>query len=132
MQVSGINYGSVGASLPVARPSADAASAAVPLASLASRYSDAVDSAQLVDNAFNLSRTPGETAALLDGAREAASTPGGGSAFLSMLASLIKQGVVGSESLEVRGEQYKSFIESRFAASNDVRDARPYRLELAA
>ena len=132
MHVSGINYGSVGASLPVARPSADAANAAVPLASLATRYSDAVDSAQLVDNAFDLSRTPGETAALLEGAREAASTPGGGSAFLSMLASLIKQGVVGSESLEVRGEQYKSFIESRFAGSNDVRGARPYRLELAA
>ena len=132
MQVSGINYGSAGASLPVARPSAEAASATVPLASLAARYSDAVDSAQLVDNVFNLSRTPGETGALLDGAREAASKPGGGSAFLSMLATLIKQGVVGSESLEVRGEKYTSFVESRFAASNDVRDARPYRLDLAA
>jgi hypothetical protein len=132
MQVSGINYGSAGASLPVARPSAEAASATVPLASLAARYSDAVDSAQLVDNVFNLSRTPGETGALLDGAREVASKPGGGSAFLSMLATLIKQGVVGSESLEVRGEKYTSFVESRFAASNDVRDARPYRLDLAA
>lgn len=132
MQVSGINYGSAGASLPVARPKAEAASAAVPLSSMAAKYSDAVDSAQQVDNVFNLSRTAGETASLLDSAREAASRPTGGSAFLSMLATLIKQGVVGSESLEVRGVEYKSFIENRFAATNEVRDARPARLDLAA
>ncbi len=44
----------------------------------------------------------------------------------TLLASLIQQGVVGVETLDVRGERYTSFITNRLAPS-DAQHARPYR-----
>jgi hypothetical protein len=44
-----------------------------------------------------------------------------------MLANMLKQGVVGREALEVRGQRYNSFIDSRIAAPPEVAHARPYR-----
>jgi len=40
---------------------------------------------------------------------------------------MLKQGIVGTEQLEVRGLRYTSFIENRIAAPGEVNRARPYR-----
>lgn len=46
--------------------------------------------------------------------------------FLSALATLLKEGVVGTETLEVNGEPYQSFVSTRLG-SEDLRHARNYR-----
>ncbi|MFM1921770.1 MAG: hypothetical protein RLZZ303_3404 [Candidatus Hydrogenedentota bacterium] len=107
-------------SLPLGTP------ATLPPSAVAGRMARSVDDAALMDSVFNLSRGTGETAALYAGMRAAAQDPEGGE-FLTMLATMLKQGIVGTEQLEVRGERYTSFIENRIAAPDDVSRARPYR-----
>lgn len=85
----------------------------------AARMSRQVSDAGLLDNALNLGRSTGDTAALYDGIRAAARSESG-QEFLTMLATMIKQGVVGRETLEVRGERYTSFIENRIAAPDEI------------
>ncbi len=46
-------------------------------------------------------------------------------AFTQTLSSLLSQGVVGTETLEVRGEPYTSFATTRIG-DEDLRGARPY------
>jgi hypothetical protein len=46
--------------------------------------------------------------------------------FLSTLAVLLREGVVGTESLEVNGERYESFVSTRLG-SEELRHARQYR-----
>lgn len=75
--------------------------------------------------------TGGDRAAFYDAARGAAdNTEAGGDAFLSMLATLLKQGVIGSEQLDVRGETYTSFLDTRIAAPDDVARAPRTRLDI--
>jgi len=75
--------------------------------------------------------TGGDRAALYDAARSAAANPdAGGDAFLKMLASLLQQGVIGSEQLEVRGETYTSYLDTRIAAPDDIARAPRARLDI--
>lgn len=46
--------------------------------------------------------------------------------FLKLTAYLLQQGIVGIETLEVRGRPYQSFISNRIAAPQ-LHGARPYR-----
>lgn len=46
--------------------------------------------------------------------------------FLKLSAALLEQGIVGTETLEVQGEPYKSFVSARMANSH-LRDAPIYR-----
>lgn len=46
--------------------------------------------------------------------------------FLKLSADLLRQGIAGTETLEVRGEPYKSFVPSRMADPR-LRDAPLYR-----
>lgn len=101
---------------------------------VAAQQDATMQAARLTDAAMNLTRNPGELPALFD---SAAGT--GPSEFLCMLAGLLKQGVVGSEILEVRGERYTSFVDARIAAPREIAHARQYqepiptrRLNLAA
>ncbi|MBI1321236.1 MAG: hypothetical protein GC168_20105 [Candidatus Hydrogenedens sp.] len=93
------------------------------------RQADAVfQGAAGVDAFLN---TGGDRAAFYEAARSAEQQPDvGGDAFLSMLAALLKQGIVGSEQLEVRGETYTSFLENRIAAPDDIAHARRARLDV--
>ncbi len=88
----------------------------------AARMTRQVSDAGLLDNALNLSRSTGDTAALYEGIRSAANSESGQD-FLTMLATMIKQGVVGRETLEVRGERYTSFVENRIAAPDEIAHA---------
>ena len=100
--------------------------ATISLATVAKRQASAVDSAALLDTVLDLGRSAGDVAALYDGVHAAAADPEGGE-FLTMLANMLKQGVVGRETLKVRGQRYDSFIDSRIAAPPEVAHARPYR-----
>ncbi len=91
-------------------------------ADTAARFTRQVASADLLDKALNLTRSRSDTAALYDGIHAAASSESG-QEFLTMLATMIKQGVVGRETLEVRGQRYTSFIENRIAAPDEIAHA---------
>ena len=97
-------------------------------ADLARQADAAFRAAEGADAFLNLG---GNRAALYDAARESAANPdAGGDAFLKILASLLKQGVIGSEQLEVRGERYTSFLENRIAAPDDIARAPRARLDV--
>lgn len=51
--------------------------------------------------------------------------------FLSLTAHLLSQGIVGIETLDLRGRPYQSFITTRIAAPH-LRGLRPYRVDLRA
>lgn len=90
--------------------------------SAAARQRDPVAAARLTDVALDLGRSPGGAAELMNAV--SGQPPGD---FLTMLASLLKQGVVGSEILEVRGQRYTSFIDTRIAAPREIAHARRFQ-----
>jgi hypothetical protein len=89
------------ASMPAARPDAGFAFAAI-------------------DDVLDLSQTARDIAGTY-----AALAPGERNDFLAQLADLLKQGIIGAETLKVRGEPYQSFIDVGIADPK-LRGAKPW------
>ena len=81
----------------------------------------ALGAVQAADHYLDLSRQSRDVLGRLDGLNDAELD-----SFLHMIATLVKQGIIGVETLEVRGEPYQSFITTRIGAP-ELRGARPWR-----
>jgi len=95
---------------------------------VARNFDDATRAAEGLDAFLD---SGGDRGALYEAARRA-QEGAGGDKFLAMLASLIQQGVIGTEKLEVRGETYTSFLDTRIAAPDEIARAPRARVDLLA
>ncbi len=82
---------------------------------------DTTTIAQAVEDTFDLSDSGRDLHQHLQSL-----APADREAYLKMLARLLKSGVVGTETLEVRGRSYQTFATTRLADPRLAR-ARPYR-----
>lgn len=86
----------------------------------------AADAAEAVDAALDLSASGGRGSA----GRYADLDPGARTSFLDMLSTLLSRGVVGTETVEVNGEAYVSYLPTRLG-DTELERARPWQQEAA-